>query len=92
MTGGYRIWPALTIAVVGLAGAAVAVTAAASGSDSGCPSGQDWVAVTPYEPTGEPGGTVLADYGQRMQPLLRACLDIADLPALDPAGVPDPRS
>lgn len=95
MSGGYRLWPALALAGLGVLGAgAVVATAAASGPASDCATGQDWVAVTPVTGADAATGsqTVLVDYRQRLQPLFRACVDVSELPALDPADVPDPRS
>lgn len=89
MNGGYRIWPAVVVAVLGLTGAtAVAVGAGTSDATTGCPAGQDWVAVTPLSVPVDGEDAVMAEYRQRMDVLFTACLDVDDLPSLDP----DPRS
>lgn len=89
----YRIWPALAVTAVGVVGVtAVVVTSVRSDPGGDCAAGQEWVAVTPWDEADSGDDAVLADYGQRMQPLFRACLDVSELPAVDPAEVPDPRS
>lgn len=88
MTGRYRVWPAVAVAAAGALGAASVVISAAA-TDGGCPTGQDWVSVSPYTASDAPAGAVMAGYEQRLEPLLRACLDLDELPAVD---VPDPRS
>ncbi|CAN5875905.1 MAG: hypothetical protein H0T66_17300 [Geodermatophilaceae bacterium] len=89
----YRIWPALAVAALGVVGATtVVVTSVRSDPGADCAAGRDWVAVVPWDAPERGDDAVLVDYGQRMQPLFRACLDVTDLPVVDPAEVPDPRS
>lgn len=86
----YRIWPAFAVAALALVGASAAV-AVGAGSETDCAAGRDWVVVTPLDqPDAE--RTVLADYRHQLAPLFRACVDVDDLPRLDPAEIPDPRS
>lgn len=89
---GYRIWPAMLVAVLGVAGAMTFALAEATARDDGCADGLEWAAVLaiPGSATGEEA--VLADYRQQVQPIFSSCLDVADLPRLDPADIPDPRS
>jgi len=90
---GYRIWPAVLVAVLGGAGAAViAVADVPARADGGCDAGLEWAAVTalPHSSTGD--DALLADYREQMQPVLAGCLDVSDLAPVDPAEVPDPRS
>lgn len=90
---GYRIWPAMLLAVLGVA-AAAAITLSDVGTLSGgdCADGLEWAAVSTVPGSGAEEDPLLADYRQQVRPILSGCLDIDDLRRLDPGEIPDPRS
>lgn len=90
---GYRIWPAMLLALLGGIGAATVTIVNASDLPGGvCADGLEWAAVSAIPDPQSSDHAVLADYRQQFRPVLAGCLDLAELPPLDPADVPDPRS
>lgn len=90
---GYRIWPAMLLAVLGGIGAAAITLADSSGPAEGtCADGQEWAAVTAVQESSTGDDALLMEYRQRFQPIFVGCLDVDAITPLDPADVPDPRS
>jgi len=89
---GYRIWPAMLLAALSAAGAMTLAVAEATLRDDGCAGGLEWAAVTAIPESSAGDGAVLADYRHQVDPIFSGCLDVDDLPRLDPADIPDPRS
>ncbi|MGI8693775.1 MAG: hypothetical protein ACR2JK_12895 [Geodermatophilaceae bacterium] len=89
---GYRIWPAMLLAALSAAGAMTLVVAEATLRDDGCAEGLEWAAVAAIPESAGGEQPVLADYRRQFRPIFSGCLDVDDLPRLDPAEIPDPRS
>lgn len=92
MRAHYRVWPAVAVAIAGLVGAGLVVGAQpADAGPTTCTGSSAWVAATQVA-SGPGTRGIAAAIQRRSAPVLSGCVDLRDVPSVDPGQVPDPRS